>query len=112
MRHLLSATHRFRRLPEKADEIALSSLVLDALGVAYLYEDLNKDLNKNLIKITLTIAVDNADGKEEQITRAFTLCGWWQGDVSDYSQYAWVSEAFAAEVAPKVTREALEGGAI
>lgn len=31
------------RLPEKADEIALSSLVLDALGVAYLYEDLNKD---------------------------------------------------------------------
>lgn len=100
------------RLPEKADEIALSSLVLDALGVAYLYEDLNKDLNKNLIKITLTIAVDNADGKEEQITRAFTLCGWWQGDVSDYSQYAWVSEAFAAEVAPKVTREALEGGAM
>lgn len=90
------------RLPEKRDEIALSSLVLDALGIAY-----EKDT-----KISLTIALDNADGREELVTCDFYLCGWWQGDVSDYSQYAWVSEAFARETVPEITREELENGAM
>lgn len=95
------------RLPENEDEIALSSLVLDALGIPY---EKNGKISDN--KIRLTIALDNADGAEALVTRDFYLCGWWQGDVSDYSQYAWVSEAFAKDTAPKVTREELENGAM
>ncbi len=94
------------RLPEKKDEIALSSLVLDALGIEY------RNPMKNHDKITLTIAIDNADGKEELVTHAFYLCGWWEGDASDYSQYAWVSETSAGEIVPGVTRDALEHGAM
>lgn len=90
------------RLPEKKDEIALSSLVLDALGIPYQTGE----------KISLTIALDNVDIKDVQIARDFFLCGWWQGDVSDYSQYAWVSEEFAEEHVPRVTRGELENGAM
>lgn len=95
------------RMPENENEIALSSLVLDALGIPY---KINEKISDN--KIRLTIALDNADAKEALVTRDFYLCGWWQGDVSDYSQYAWVSEAFAEDTAPKVTREALDNGAM
>lgn len=90
------------RLPGKKDEIALSSLVLDALGVPY----------KAGEKISLTIALDNAGAEDVPIAHDFFLCGWWQGDVSDYSQYAWVSEEFAKETVPGVTREELENGAM
>ncbi len=92
------------RLPESKDEIAVSSLVLDALGISD-----NEFLDS---KVTLTIALDNADAAETLITRDFSLCGWWQGDVTDYSQYAWVSEEFAEENTPDVTREGLENGAM
>lgn len=105
------------RLPEKRDEIALSSLVLDALGIEYaadtkISDTKVSDTKISDTKISLTIALDNANGREEQVTRDFYLCGWWQGDVSDYSQYAWVSEAFAWETVPEITREELENGAM
>lgn len=82
------------RLPEKNDEIALSSLVLDALGIPYQTGE----------KISLIIALDNVDTKDVPIAHDFFLCGWWQGGVSDHSQYAWVSEEFAVEHVPRVTR--------
>ncbi|MEZ3445837.1 MAG: ABC transporter permease [Lachnospiraceae bacterium] len=100
------------RLPERRDEIALSSLVLDALGIEYAVDTKISDTKVSDTKISLTIALDNVNGREEQVTRDFYLCGWWQGDVSDYSQYAWVSEAFAWETVPEITREELENGAM
>lgn len=92
------------RLPENKNEIALSSLVLDALSISY--ETIANQ------KISLTILLDNASAEEEWITQDFYLCGWWEGDVSDYSQYAWVSDAFAKEVVPEISCADLEDGAM
>lgn len=58
------------RMPEKKDEIALSILVLDALKIP-------RKLGE---KVTLTTEV-NARIKEQK-TDTFTVCGYWEGDVT------------------------------
>lgn len=88
------------RLPEKGNEIALSTIVLDALGISPAYG----------AEIPLRIGLDTENG-DVQIADSFVLCGWWEGDVSARSQFCWVSEEFAKKAAPAVNRSALENGA-
>jgi len=95
------------RLPENKNEIALNSLVLDALSISY---QTNKAIADQ--KISLTILLDNANAEEICITQDFYICGWWEGDVLDYSQYVWVSDAFAKEVVPEISCADLEDGAM
>ncbi len=73
------------RLPEGLDEIAVSSLVLDKLG-------LPRELGT-----AVPIIVD-IDG--EQFEHTFELCGWWQGDKVSMAQECWVSRDFADKYAP------------
>ena len=76
------------RLPEKIDEIAMSTLVLDELGLPH-------ELG------TSVPAVIDIDGKN--ISYDMTLCGYWPGDPAAMAQECWVSRAFAEEYAPTPT---------
>ena len=83
-----SARNRFAlptqgRMPQTKDEIAVSTTVLDALGIPH----------KTGEKITLPVSV--SDGAPEEET--FTLCGYWKGDLVSQYQFAWVSEDYAQE---------------
>lgn len=73
------------RLPERMEEIAVSTLVLEELR-------LPKELG---ITIPMTIDVDG-----EILEREFTLCGFWKGDGINMAQLAWVSKAFADKYVP------------
>lgn len=66
------------KMPEQKNEIALDTLVLERLGIPL-------ELGQS---VTL-------EWEEEAGT--FTLCGWWEGNLSSYAGMAWVSEAFALE---------------
>lgn len=66
------------KMPEQKNEIALDTLVLERLGIPL-------ELGQS---VTL-------EWEEEADT--FTLCGWWEGNLSSYASMAWVSEAFALE---------------
>lgn len=92
-----SARNRFAlptqgRMPQTKDEIAVSTTVLDALGIPH----------KTGEKITLPVSV--SDGAPEEET--FTLCGYWKGDLVSQYQFAWVSEDYAQE---KLASDALDG---
>ena len=76
------------RLPEKLEEIAVSSLVLDELG-------LPKELG---ITVPLTLDIDGQTHGFD-----FTLCGFWEGDRISMMQLGWVSRAFADIYAPTPT---------
>ena len=76
------------RLPESADEIAVSTLVLDELKLPY-------ELGET---IPITLDVDGEITEHE-----FTLCGYWQGEKVAMAQSCWVSRAFADEYAPTPT---------
>ena len=76
------------RLPESAEEIAVSTLVLDELHLPH------------ELGTTVPITLD-VDG--EITEHAFTLCGYWQGEKLAMAQIAWVSRAFADEYAPTPT---------
>ena len=89
------------KLPEGADEIALSSVVLDALGIPCTIG----------AEIPLRIGLDVGGKEEAEIWGTFSLCGWWEQDISARSQYAWVSEAFADRNVPPLVKEAMEEGA-
>ena len=73
------------RLPESFDEIAVSTLVLDAL-------ELPHELG-TAVPITL-----NVDGEVSE--HEFKLCGFWQGEKVALAQICWVSKALADEYAP------------
>lgn len=66
------------KMPEQRDEIALDTLVLERLGIPL-------ELGQS---VTL---------EWEKESSTFTLCGWWEGNLSSYASMAWVSEAFALE---------------
>lgn len=66
------------KMPEQKNEIALDTLVLERLGVPL-------ELGQS---VTL---------EWEEVSDTFTLCGWWEGNLSSYASMAWVSEAFALE---------------
>lgn len=78
------------RLPKEFDEIAMSTIVLDELGLPY-------ELGTS-VPITL-----NIDGQVTQ--HEFTLCGYWEGDMIAMAQECWVSKAFANEYAPSPSQD-------
>lgn len=88
------------RLPEAEDEVAVSTVLLDAMGISHTIGE----------EITLQIWMDRSDVSDTLITATFRLCGWWEGDVSDLSQFVWVSEAFADPYIQNITRSQLEEG--
>lgn len=70
-------------MPQKADEIALDTLVIKRLGIPLkLGEQVTLEWRKDL-------------NLEQTTSSTFTLCGWWQGNASMYASMAWVSEDFA-----------------
>ena len=76
------------KLPENYDEIAVSTLVLDAL-------ELPHELG-TVVPVTL-----NVDGEVSE--HELKLCGYWQGEKVAMAQECWVSKAFADEYAPTPT---------
>lgn len=66
------------KMPETKDEIALDTLILERLGVP--------------LELGQTVTLEWQEGPS-----AFTLCGWWEGNLSVYASMAWVSEAFVLE---------------
>ncbi|BBF44105.1 ABC transporter, ATP-binding protein [Lachnospiraceae bacterium KM106-2] len=73
------------RMPQKSDEIAMSTLLLKALGV------------KAKIGEKITIVYDK---EEQRCQKVFRLCGYWQGDKVASIQHILVSRAFSDKVAP------------
>ncbi len=72
-------------MPREADEIAASTLVLEALGLPC-------ELGTT---VPLHISVDGILYEKD-----FRLCGFWEGYVRAGAQMVWVSEAYADEIAP------------
>ena len=86
------------RLPEKENEVALSSMVLESLGVTPKIGE----------EVTLTWEVNPM--LKQYKTDTFQICGFWQGDKAVLGQVVWVSEAYAKENRYPVTQEELENG--
>ena len=86
------------RLPEKENEVAVSSLVLESLGVTPKIGE----------EVTLTWEVNPM--LKQYKTDTFKICGFWQGDKAVLGQMVWVSEAYAKENRYPVTQEELENG--
>lgn len=86
------------RMPQSNDEIAVSTLVLDALGIPH-------ELGT---KVTLTYETNPL--RKESKTDTFKLCGYWEGDKAVLSQMIWVSENYAEENCPAPTKKDLENG--
>lgn len=75
------------RLPENKDEAAVSSLVLDQLGIPH----------KLGSKVTITWEKNPVT--KEYKTDTFTICGFWEGDKAILSQIIWVSDNYAQKEA-------------
>ena len=86
------------RLPEKENEVALSSMILEALGVT---PEIGEE-------VTLTWEVNPT--LKQYKTDTFKVCGFWQGDKAVLGQMVWVSKAYAEENRYHVTKEELENG--
>lgn len=80
------------RMPEKAEEIAADTIILDRLGIPH-------ELGQH---ITLEWTADSAEEKSR--ISEFTLCGFWEGNESVYASMAWVSRDFAEEAVAKTGR--------
>ncbi len=74
------------RLPEAEDEIAVSTQMLDRLGLPY----------ETGIKVPVVLDIDGVISEHE-----FTLCGFWEGDSASPAQQAWASRAFVDKYVPK-----------
>lgn len=77
-------------LPLKENEIAASTLVLDALGVPY-------ELGTT---VQLSVSVDGILWEKD-----FVLCGFWEGYPLASAQEVWVSQLFADAIAPASNQE-------
>lgn len=73
------------RLPENEDEIAMSTIVLDELGIPH---ELGSE-------VPLKLSAD-----ERYSEHSLKLCGFWEGDSVAMAQMAWVSREFADKYAP------------
>ena len=85
-------------LPQKKNEIAVSSLVLDSLGVPY-------ELGQ---KVSVSWMTDDATGNVQ--TDEFVLSGYWKGDKAVLGQLIFVSEAYAKENTPTPSRKEIDNG--
>ena len=82
-------------LPENEDEIATSTIILDALGI-------NHNLGE---KVNLTYTLN-----DQKICKEFTLSGFWEGDSVAMAQLAWISKTYCDSVAPKITAKDIDNG--
>lgn len=78
------------KMPEKKKEIALDTLTIERLGIP--------------LELGQTVTLEwRKDLNSSDVTSStFTLCGWWEGNVSVYASMAWVSEDFALEACGNV----------
>ena len=74
------------RMPETADEVALDTITLDRLGIPH-------ELDQT---VTLEWRKDLSGG--EVTASTFTLCGFWEGNLSSYASMAWVSRDYVEEM--------------
>ena len=79
------------RMPQKAQEIAVDTILLDRLGVPH-------ELGQ---QIRLEWTADFA-GEENSVSE-FVLCGFWEGNESVYASMAWVSREFAKDAAARLS---------
>ena len=79
-------------MPQRADEVVTSDLVLKALGVPCKIGE----------KVSLTI-----DTGKETVEKTFTLCGYFKGDRIAQAQVALVSRKCASEIAPTPSASAM-----
>lgn len=86
------------RLPQEKDEIAVSTLVLDKLGLPHKIGE----------KLTITWERDGITHGTQ--TDEFTVCGFWKGDKAVLSQLLFVSEPYAKEYGASPTEEAIADG--
>lgn len=86
------------RMPRRKDEIAVSSLVLDALGAPH----------KLGQEITLTYERDDVHHINQ--TDTFRVVGIWAGNKAVLSQLVWVAPRYADAMAYPVTQRELENG--
>lgn len=82
------------RMPKEYKEVAVSTLVLDALKLPH---ELGQEITFEF----------NARGKSYQET--FTLCGFWKGDAIAQSQMAWLSKEYVQEIVPMKEQSYYEG---
>lgn len=82
-------------LPHDTEEVAVSTIVLDLLGVPH----------KIGSTVTLTY---QASGK--QITQDFCLSGYWEGDPLHQAQMVWVSRDYCLSHMKTATEESIEKG--
>lgn len=82
-------------MPQEEDEIATSTLVLEAMGIPC-------ELGEN---IHLTISVDDV-----LYEKNLRLCGFWEGYERAGAQMAWVSEDLADSIAPAAHVSVYESG--
>lgn len=80
------------RLPKSEEEIALSTITLNQLGV--------EPKLGNKVKLSYTLS-----GKRQ--TKEFTLSGYWTGDPLPVAQIAWVSEDFCLKHCKEATEASL-----
>ena len=86
------------RMPEKENEIAVSTLILDALEVPH----------KLGAQVSITWEVNAVSGESK--TDTFKVCGFWEGDKAVMAQLLWVSEEYALNNAYHVTKDELDDG--
>ena len=90
------ANHSFAQpsvgnLPKKENEVALDTITLDRLGIPH-------ELGQ---KVTLRWRKDLNEGMKT--VSEFTLCGFWEGNQSDYASMAWVSRSYVDKMTEGVT---------
>ncbi|MCL2003064.1 MAG: ABC transporter permease [Oscillospiraceae bacterium] len=78
------------RMPLAFDEIATSTIVLDALGAPR--------------QIGAQVSIEYTVGGEE-VSGVFTLSGYWVGDTAIPAQRIWLSEAYVDSIAPRYDPE-------
>lgn len=86
------------RLPKKADEAAVSTLILDAMGIPHKLGE----------SVSITWERNPATGKQQ--TDTFKICGFWKGDKAVLSQMVWLSEDFALNNRYPVSEKELKNG--
>lgn len=82
-------------MPKEEDEIATSTLVLEAMGLPC-------ELGT---AVHLRISVDDVLYEKD-----FRLCGFWEGNERAEAQMAWVSETFADSIAPAAHQNIADSG--
>lgn len=73
------------KMPENKNEIALDTITIERLGIPLILgQTVTLEWKKDLTSSKIT-------------SSTFTLCGFWEGNLSVYASMAWVSEDFALD---------------